>query len=239
MSQQSQAVMQIREMILQGRLQPGERLAEAGVADMLGLSRTPVRQALPVLAEEGLLVLAGARGYSVRAFTTLEILEAVEVRGVLEGMAARILAERGASRGLLRALRDSIDQGDEIFAKRHLVEADEATYSMINLKFHRTITDGAEHGFLREALERADRVPFASPAAIAFDRRNLEEMFDMLWHAHRQHHAILDAITNGEGSRADSLFREHIFSQKRSMKLSRGSSPHDIDQPSRQWVEKG
>ncbi|MDH7794399.1 MULTISPECIES: GntR family transcriptional regulator [unclassified Beijerinckia] len=238
MTQQSQAVMKIREMILQGQLAPGERLAEAGVADMLGLSRTPVRQALPVLAEEGLLVPAGARGYSVRAFTTLEILEAVEVRGALEGLAARIVAERGASRALMRTLRDSLAEGDEIFAKRHLIEADEATYSRVNLKFHRCITDAAEHSFARDTLERIDRIPFASPAAIAFDRHGLPEMFDALWHAHRQHHAIVDAIDAGEGSRAEALFREHIYSQKRSMRLTRSQTTRSADLSPRHQPEE-
>ena len=75
-------LVKLREMILQGRLAPGERVAEAAIAEALGLSRTPVRQALPVLAEEGLLSPHGARGYAVRAFTLREIVEAVEARGV-------------------------------------------------------------------------------------------------------------------------------------------------------------
>ncbi len=69
-SQLSQAVVRIREMILRSELLPGTRVAEAPLADLLGTSRTPVRQALPLLAREGLLTEHETRGYVVRAFTT-------------------------------------------------------------------------------------------------------------------------------------------------------------------------
>src|SRR5262249_53278733 len=68
-TQLARATVSIREMILRGRLRPGQRVAEAMLADMLQMSRTPVRQALPVLAKEGLLVESGTRGYVVRTFT--------------------------------------------------------------------------------------------------------------------------------------------------------------------------
>ena len=64
----SEAVVRLREMILNGKLAPGQRVAEAPLADLLGMSRTPVRQALALLAQEGLLVENETRGYLVRAF---------------------------------------------------------------------------------------------------------------------------------------------------------------------------
>ncbi len=97
----SEVLARIRQMILQGSFAPGQRIPEAQVAERLGVSRTPVRQALPVLAREGLLVASGARGFAVRAFTIAEIAEGVDVRGALEGFAARQLAERGASAQIL------------------------------------------------------------------------------------------------------------------------------------------
>ena len=65
-TQLSQAIVRIREMILRGELGPGQRVAEAPLADLLGVSRTPVRQALPLLAQEGLLSEHETRGYVVR-----------------------------------------------------------------------------------------------------------------------------------------------------------------------------
>src|SRR6185437_11821832 len=71
-TQLARATVSIREMILRGRLHPGQRVAEAMLAEVLNMSRTPVRQALPVLAKEGLLVESGTRGYVVRTFTQSE-----------------------------------------------------------------------------------------------------------------------------------------------------------------------
>jgi len=76
-TQLARATVSIREMILRGRLKPGQRVAEATLADLLNMSRTPVRQALPVLAKEGLLIESGTRGYVVRTFTQSEILDAI------------------------------------------------------------------------------------------------------------------------------------------------------------------
>lgn len=107
-------------MILQGELAPGQRVPEATIAQQLGISRTPVRQALPALAEEGLLVSAGRRGYAVRVFTINEIVTALDIRAALEGMAARLLTERGVSHVLIRSLKSCLNEGDALFAKRRI-----------------------------------------------------------------------------------------------------------------------
>jgi GntR family transcriptional regulator of vanillate catabolism len=224
MKQQSAVLAQIREMILQGRLAPGERLSEASVADMLGLSRTPVRQALPVLAREGLLVESGARGFAVRGFTFREVLEAVELRGLLEGHAARKIAEKGAPRALVRSLRECLADGDVILAQGKLTEERANAYGEMNGRFHRMIVAASGQGFLADTLVRIHGIPFADPALIAFDRRDAAQMFGDLVYAHRQHHEIVDALDQGEGARAESLLREHVHVQKRSMNLDRAES---------------
>lgn len=211
----------IREMILQGQLAPGQRILEADLASILGVSRTPIRQALPALAEEGLLAAQGARGYQVRAFTIDEIIEAVDIRALLEGMAARTLTERGLSRSLLRAFQDLLHEGDAIFAKRFLEDADEEIYSHMNARFHALIVEGSGLKSVADMIARINRTPFASPATIAFDRLNLTEMFDDLYFAHRQHHHIVQAISGGESARAETLLREHAAIQKHSMNLNK------------------
>lgn len=221
MKQQSLVLTRIRDMILQGRLAPGQKVSEAFLADQLGLSRTPVRQALPVLANEGLLVEQGARGYAVRAFTFREVMEAVELRGVLEGLAARKVAERGTPRGLVRDLRDCLLEGDAIFAGRHLVEDDASAYGAMNGRLHRLIVEAADSTFIADALARINAVPFADPSVIAFDRLSLQEMYDDLFYAHRQHHEIVNALEQDEGARAEALLREHVHAQKHSMNLTR------------------
>ena len=98
-TQLARATESMREMILRGRLKPGQRVTEVMLAQLLGMSRTPVRQALPVLAREGLLVESGTRGYLVRTFTRGDILDAIDLRGVLEGFAVRRIASGAHPRG--------------------------------------------------------------------------------------------------------------------------------------------
>src|ERR1019366_2290214 len=99
-------IVKIREMILHGELVPGQRVREVELANKLGVSRTPVRESLPILAQEGILTQLDTRGFVVRAFTPQEIMDAIDVRGVLEGLAARLLAEQGPSRRIVQSLHD-------------------------------------------------------------------------------------------------------------------------------------
>lgn len=218
-SQQTRALVRIREMILRGKLAPGQRLAEAPLAHMLGMSRTPVRQALPVLAQEGLLSEHATRGYIVRGFSTADILDAIDLRGVIEGTAARRVAERGASRTLLDALRVCLTEGDRLFSKGHLEESDEARYAEMNSHFHELIVKEARSLVLEEALERNGRIPFAAPQAVAFDKSSLDSMYQLLNYTHRQHHYIVAALERGEGARVEALMREHAHPVKESLNL--------------------
>jgi GntR family transcriptional regulator of vanillate catabolism len=218
-TQLARATVSIREMILRGRLRPGQRVAEAMLAEVLQMSRTPVRQALPVLAKEGLLVESGTRGYVVRTFTQSEILDAIDLRGVLEGLAARRIAERGASREFLRELRACLESGDRIFKKRHLVDTDEAAYGEMNGRFHALILEEADSSIISGALARNATIPFASAEAIAFDVTDLETMYEALQFAHRQHHAVYDALEAGQSTRLEFLMREHVNTVKKSINM--------------------
>jgi GntR family transcriptional regulator, vanillate catabolism transcriptional regulator len=242
----SRVIVRIREMILHGQLSPGQRVREVELASSLGVSRTPVREALPILAQEGMLTQLDTRGFVVREFTAQEIMDAIDVRGVLEGLAARILAEQGPARRVMQSLYECLREGDDIFAKRHLLESDEARYGDMNKQFHMLVVSGSGSKVISDALERNSRIPFAAAHAIAFDRVDLRRMYDMLWYAHRQHHAIVQALENGEGGRVAALMFEHAYGTKRSINLGRfswravhenGSSPgsgEDTDKPDEQ-----
>jgi GntR family transcriptional regulator of vanillate catabolism len=218
-SQQTRALVRIREMILRGKLAPGQRVAEAPLAELLGISRTPVRQALPVLAQEGLLTEHATRGYIVSGFSAADILDAIDLRGVIEGVAARRIAERGASPECIQALRECLEEGDCIFRKRHIEESDEAAYAEMNTHFHALIIEEAQSRMIAQALERNSRIPFGGPQALAFEKTSLEGMYEMLWYAHRQHHLIVDALERGEGTRAEALMREHANPAKKALNL--------------------
>ena len=206
-------------MILRGHLRGGQRVAEAMLAQTLGMSRTPIRQALPLLAREGLLVESATRGYVVRTFTRLDILDAIDVRGLLEGFAARRIAERGAAPAFLTQLRECLDAGGRIFAKGHLVESDEAAYGSMNGRFHALLIEAAASPVIADAIERIASFPFAAAAAIAFDATDLKAMFDALWIAHQQHYAIYDALESGQATRVEFLMREHVNTVKKSINM--------------------
>jgi len=218
-TQLTETLLRIREMILRGELAPGQRVAEAPLADLLGISRTPVRQALPLLAHEGLLAEHETRGYIVRGFTSADITDAIDLRAVLEGLAARRVAEKGASKAFIRQLRDCLNDGDKLFVKRRVEESDEAVYAEMNGRFHALILQEAGSPLLTAALERNSRVPFSGPAALAFDKTNLAQMYDLLYYAHRQHHGIVDALERGQSGRAEALMREHATAVKESINM--------------------
>jgi GntR family transcriptional regulator, vanillate catabolism transcriptional regulator len=217
----SRVIVRIREMILHGELAPGERVREVELAIKLGVSRTPIRESLPILAQEGVLTQLDTRGFVVRSFTPQEIMDAIDVRGVLEGLAARMLAEQGPPRRVIQSLRECLREGDQIFAKRHLLESDEARYGEMNKQFHAFIIQGAGSKVIAEAIERNGHIPFAAAHAIAFDKVDLPGMYDSLRTSHRQHHAIVQALENGEGARVAALMFEHAYGTKASINMSR------------------
>ena len=210
-------------MILHGDLQPGQRVREVELASSLGVSRTPVREALPILAQEGILMQLDTRGFVVREFTPQEIMDAIDVRGVLEELAARMLAEQGPPRRLINSLHDCLHEGDEIFSKGHLLESDEARYGDMNKQFHGLIVEGAGSKVVTEAIAYNTRIPFASAHAIAFDKVDLPRMYELLHYTHRQHHAIVQAIEDGEGTRVFALMYEHAYATRESINLSRAA----------------
>ena len=216
-TQLARATVSIREMILRGRLRPGQRVTEVMLAQLLGMSRTPVRQALPVIAREGLLVESGGRGFLVRTFTRADILDAIDLRGVLEGFIVRRIVERGASPTLLQQLRDCLEEGDKIFRKRHLIDSDEAAYAAMNDRFHAALLAEADSPIISRALASNDCIPFAG--AIAFDASDLQAMFDALYFAHRQHHALCDALASRQSVRAEFLMCEHVNTVKSSINM--------------------
>ena len=93
--QSVRAQLRLREMILAGELAGGLRIAELALVERLGVSRTPIRAALQRLEQEGLLQRLAGGGYAVRTFSETDVSDAIALRGTLEGLAARLAAERG------------------------------------------------------------------------------------------------------------------------------------------------
>ena len=224
----SRVAQRIRELIVEGVLPPGTRVAEAGIAERLGVSRTPVRNALPALASEGLLEPAGKRGYAVRNFTVEDSYRATEIRCLLEGYAARALAVLPERAAIVAALRQILEQGDAILAKGHVSEDDEEAYAALNGRFHDVIMSGVGDPLLSDLIQRVYSVPFVAPKTVASKRIPLDEIYPILTSGHRQHHAIVDAIEAGQADVAEMLMRAHSTPARRTLGLE-GSAPTPLD----------
>ncbi|MAT99833.1 MAG: GntR family transcriptional regulator [Anaerolineaceae bacterium] len=208
-SQTINALITLREQILNGELAPGERLLELALVERLGVSRTPIRSALTRLAEEGLLEEISGGGYAVREFTVRDIEDAIEARGSLEGMAARLAAERGVSPLALRKIKESLEQFDRLLEKTDLESEDIERYFDLNELFHNQLIMLTESFVIEHALRRINALPFASANAFVMAQSELGNAWKVFFVAQEQHRGIVEAIENREGTRAESLTREH------------------------------
>lgn len=209
-SLQTRVLVQLRDLILKGEFAPGERLAEIPLAEKLDASRTPVRAALATLEKEGLVEPSPSGGYMMRRITSTEIEDAISVRGNLEGMAARLIAEQGVSRQLALQLKDCLREGDEVISKPTLQIDDYAAYTQMNDRFHYLICHGAENRALSRAIEVVNNLPFAAASALVPSPASIQQGKEWLLIAHHQHHAIVEAMEKGQGSRAQALAEEHV-----------------------------
>tara|TARA_R110000787_G_scaffold16622_40_gene51373 strand:+ start:13247 stop:14017 length:771 start_codon:yes stop_codon:yes gene_type:complete len=203
--------LKLRDMILSGAFQPGERIAEIPVSAQLGVSRTPVRLALNILEQEGLLTGASRRGFAVRAFSIDEVADAIDTRGVLEGMAARLVAEKGLSDAHREELEACITGSDGIMEKGYLSYEDTAEWTQLNVSFHDIIVEASGNAALAKAIETNDRIPLASAGALAFNLHAPDLMLSAVRTSHDEHVKILQALVRGEGARVEALMREHAY----------------------------
>lgn len=208
-SQTLRAQMRLRELIIGGELPPGQRIAEVALVERIGVSRTPIRAALVRLAEEGLLEALPGGGFVVKHFSEADIHDAIELRGTLEGLAARLAAERGVPSLLLAQARACVDAIDAVLAAPTLDESAFADYAAHNARLHELLTTMAGSALVQRQLGRVTALPFAGPnafvRAMAEDARSRESLLV----AQAQHRAVVEAIAAREGARAEALMREH------------------------------
>ncbi|MCO5162002.1 MAG: GntR family transcriptional regulator [Mesorhizobium sp.] len=215
-SQSLKALLGIRDLILGGRLAAGERLSEIPLAEQLGISRTPVRAALARLEQEGLLEKSPSGSYFARAFTIDEVMDAIELRGVLEGTAARLAAERGCDPRKLSDIARVVDAIGETLAPGPL-DMDFEAYVQRNDEFHRLLAGLAGSETIRREIERTVRLPFASPSAFLEKQEDVPVFRQSLVGAQEQHRAIVEAIEKREGARAEAIAREHARLARRNL----------------------
>ncbi|WP_041675257.1 GntR family transcriptional regulator [Ramlibacter tataouinensis] len=220
MSLQETVLMQLRDRILSGEFEPGQRLAEQQLAEQLGASRTPVRAALGTLEQEGLVEANEAGKYLVRRFTPREVADAIAVRGHLEGMAARLVAEHGLPRQLQLDLQACLEEGDAVLAAKKPDYDSYAGYAAMNDRFHGLILQACGNRALQRAVALNNSLPFAPPSAMLPMQSALPQDWDWMRYAHRQHHMLFDALQRGEGARAQALAMEHTEVAQMNMRLA-------------------
>ncbi len=210
-SQIDYTIDRLRQLVLGGKLAPGARMVELELSAQLAVSRTPIRIALAELEKEGLLEQLPTRGFRVRQFTVDEIASAVDVRGVLEGMAARSAAERGLSTEIKSRLEDCITEGSLLLAKAetagHVMDA--ARWVPMNARFHAALVEAAGNSTLASALAHVSKTPMAGAGALSLNGVLPLLEYRFIQRAQTDHEDVLAALLAGEGARAEALMREH------------------------------
>ncbi len=213
-SQAGRTVLILRELLLRGEFQAGERLSELSLVSRLGVSRTPVRFALDRLSHEGLLEPSPSGGFLVRAFTVNDIWDALEMRAALEGIAARLAAESLTDDSELETLRRLQTQMDPI-VRANLDTF--AQYVKLNETFHFELVRLAQSPMLERSLNHLNTLPFAGPSKLVFARTSVLQGAELMARGHQEHHGILNAIASRDSAKAEALAREHVALTRRNL----------------------
>lgn len=204
-------VNEIKRRIFAGQYQPGERLLELQLVDDLGVSRTPIRLAFEELAKDGLLERLPTRGFRVKSFNAQDLSDAIEVRGTLEGMSARLAAEKGMDSQSMQVLYSCLDEGRELLAQPQDAGnvLDARKWMVINAKFHSTLIQAAGSKPLEDAINFISKFPMAAATALSVQGVAPQLEYEFIARAHLDHCDLVAAIELREGARAESIMREH------------------------------
>ena len=188
----------LRQAILKGELEPGERLMEIQLAERLGVSRTPIREAIRKLELEGLVAIVPNKGAYVTGISEKDIHDIYHIRSYLEGLCARWACEH--------ITKEKLEQLEEIIylSEFHTEKGHWEQVVELDNKFHETIYEVCESKMLEHILrdfhhyvERVRRISLAQEARAK--------------HSNTEHKAILEAIRTKDGVLAEKLAHEHII----------------------------
>lgn len=199
----------VRKMIIDGKINPGEKITEVGIAAALGVSRTPARLALRMLEVEGFVSKRDGRGFTVNDIKLDDISKAYQVRGVLEGLAARLLAQKGLSNGESRRLEKSLAMSERALRCDLALDDRIDLYQQANSLFHDTIMHCCGNDFVPFTFARLESLPLLELGVLVFNRDATDREMVRLNVAHTQHMIIFDAIRRGDQVRAEAMMREH------------------------------
>ena len=187
----------LREAIVEGKLKPGQRLMEVQLAEQLGVSRTPVREAIRKLELEGLVVMLPRKGAYVANVSLKDVIDVLEIRASLEGLAASLAAERISDEDIkkLEAIVDEFKEG--------VSESDVESLLKKDVEFHECIFKATNnkklHQFINSLWEQVYRF-----------RVTYISDYDSTVNIIEEHKMILDAIKRGDSEVAKKHAMEHI-----------------------------
>lgn len=183
--------------ISSGKLKPGERIVQEQIAQLLGVSRQPVQQALLLLRKQGVLRDAPGRGLIVASLDSDQVSSMYDIRAVLEGLAFRKAAEHNAERAR--------KQGPALIQNGRKAAAGSSVAAMIaaDLKFHDFIYRLSENPLIAPLME----AQWTSTQRVMGEVLMRDELPRDIWN---QHEALLDAVMAGDGAAAEALARQHI-----------------------------
>ncbi|WP_158270034.1 GntR family transcriptional regulator [Litoreibacter ponti] len=185
----------LHDRIISGDLKPGQKMREVEIAESLGLSRTPVREAFHRLKSDGLLTQEPNKGAVVRQLDYQSVSELYKIREVLEGTAAA-MATRQMSTVELKALYELLEVQDA--AKDDVAEA-----SRLNKVFHHTLCQSAHNRYLVEMIDSLDlSMALLGRSTLGLESRKAEAI--------AEHRKILDAMSEGDAAKAENAARAHI-----------------------------
>ncbi len=189
-----QVANRLRKAILSGRMLPGAALVETALAEKMNVSRAPIREAIQILENDGLVETIAYKGKRVKPLTAREVAETYSLREVFEVMAVRLILESGAPHDTLRTHCDEMTAAAEADNFEALVVADEA--------FHHALIRLADHNLLLTSWKNLYLRIHQIMALRNRDERNLTEVAG-------NHPPIVQALADGDADRAINLISEH------------------------------
>lgn len=198
------------DLITTGQVKPGDRIKDSEWALKLGISRTPIREAIRKLHQDGLLIELRTGGYEVRRFTPRDLRDLYRCRAALESAAVREVVQAGSPE-VISAVEKVVNDTDNAIAKGDLKRGFE-----LNTQFHRTIIEACDNSFIREMLSSLQRmIKFYRGNALSKAEGSPEEAevyLERLKIKQAHHRAIFNALAAGKEDLVAKLMNDHVAS---------------------------
>lgn len=213
----------VRQLIIDGDFKPGDRLQAQRVADRLQVSRTPVADALGALHQEGLLEYEPRCGYTVKSFDLQMLLASFDVRSTLEGLACRLVAEKGLASAPRAAIEANLNEAERALFGAGWGHDEQDSWRVLNREFHDTLISAANNPYLTSGVATT-RLP-----SLIFDQsrrgirsEDIQRQFERTksQQAFRDHVRIIDAIVARQAWRAEAMMKEHIYTNREATRVA-------------------